>query len=305
MSPVLEGLAPVFCLIALGWAVRAGGIVTSAAFAAVNRFGYFVLYPAFLFLTITGAEIEFGDAATFLFSVVVGFGAMALLALATLSAFRRDGPGFTSVFQGVTRWNGFALLAAAPSLYGPRGAAYIAFVFGPIVLLVNVMCVAVLARWGQNGVSSRSALVGQIMANPLVLACAAGLIVRGAGGFSLPIITPTLNLLAPAAMPVALLCVGAGLDLAAARRGGGKLATASVLKLVAGPFVLWGAARVFGADPATAAIAAGLGATPTAAAAYTLARELGGNAELMAAIITVTTLASFVTMPLILGFLTP
>jgi predicted permease len=46
------------------------------------------------------------------------------------------------------------------------------------------------------------------------------------------------------------------------------------------------------------AVAVGIGATPTAAAAYTLAREMGGDVRIMAAIITATTVFSFITMPI-------
>ena len=59
-----------------------------------------------------------------------------------------------------------------------------------------------------------------------------------------------------------------------------------------------------GASPIAAAVAAGVGSTPTAAAGYTLSREMGGDARLMAAIITATTLLSFITMPIVIS-LTP
>jgi predicted permease len=81
MMSGVEGLAPMFALIALGWAARARGIVSAEAFAAVNRFGYFVLYPAFLFMTISGATIGFSDALPFLFGALAGFAAMAAIAL--------------------------------------------------------------------------------------------------------------------------------------------------------------------------------------------------------------------------------
>ena len=42
------------------------------------------------------------------------------------------------------------------------------------------------------------------------------------------------------------------------------------------------------------------GAAPTASSAYTLARQLGGDAPLMAAIVTIQTALSFLTLPLTL-----
>jgi predicted permease len=306
MTTILSALAPVFLLILIGWAARARGLVSMEAFGAVNRFGYFVLYPAFLFSTVAGAKVDAADAGPFVGAVLIGFLAMCGLALLFKPAFKPDqGPAFTSFFQAASRWNGFALLAAADSLFGPQGKGLLALAFGPIVLMVNVLCVAVLARWGANATTSKRAIFDQILANPLILACAAGLAWRLTGlDFSGPP-AETLKLLSNAAMPIALLCVGAGIDLKAARAGGAALAGGVGLKLLIAPVVLYGSALALGVGPLGAAVAAGIGSTPTAAAAYTLAREMGGDAKLMAAIVSVTTLASFLTMPLVLILTAP
>ncbi|MEJ0059709.1 MAG: hypothetical protein WDM79_09130 [Terricaulis sp.] len=123
MNSVVGELAPVFLLITLGWAVRAARIATPEAFGAVNRFAYFVLYPAFLFILSANADLSGPDSAPFVIGVLLGFVVMVALALAMRLIFRGDGPAYTSVFQGSVRWNGFVLLSAAPMLYGPAGPA--------------------------------------------------------------------------------------------------------------------------------------------------------------------------------------
>ena len=137
-----------------------------------------------------------------------------------------------------------------------------------------------------------------IVANPLILGCAAGLIAQAFHVRDLGPLSDVLNLLGQAAMPIAIICVGAGLDFKAVRAARVKVATASLFKLIIAPAVMWGAATLVGASPLAAAVAAGVGSTPTAAAGYTLAREMGGDPQLMAAIITATTLLSFFTMPI-------
>jgi predicted permease len=298
MPDVVAGLAPVFILIALGWAARAGRLATPEAFAAVNRFGYFVLYPAFLFTLISRADFAGQGAGPFLVGILAGVAAAIALALATRLVFRGDGPAFTSVFQGSVRWNGFVLLAAGLPIYGQAGLDLIGLAFGPLVLTINIVSVMVLARWGAAPATSWRAILDQIVANPLILSCAAGLAANAAGLRDLGALSYALDLLGDAAMPIALICVGAGLDFRALRAAGPQVATASALKLVVMPALLWGAATAFGADLLGAAVAAGLGATPTAAAGYTLAREMGGDARLIAAIITATTILSFITMPI-------
>ena len=68
-------------------------------------------------------------------------------------------------------------------------------------------------------------------------------------------------------------------------------------KMVVFPAVLVGLALWMELPP-TAAIVAGLfGAVPTAASGYTLARQMGGDAPLMATIITVQTALAFLSLP--------
>ncbi len=305
MTEILSALAPTFLLIALGYFVRAQRIASAEAMGQVNRFGYFVLYPAFLYTLISRAGFANADSGPFLFGVLLGVAALIFTTLALRFVFRGDGPAFTSLFQGAVRWNGFVVLAAAPSLYGQAGLDLIGLAFGPLVLTINVISVLVLARWGAAPAASWRAVFDQIIANPLILACGAGLAANFAGLRSLGPVTDALALLGPAAMPVALVCVGAGLDFNALRAAPSKLATAAVLKLAIAPALVWSAVSVCGASPLAAAVAAGLGATPTAAAAYTLSREMGGDAKLMAAIITATTALSFLTLPIVLIFTQP
>jgi len=299
VSNVVAELLPVFGLILIGWGVRASGIISSEGFGAVNRFGYFVLYPAFLFNLSSNADLGAGQAGRFILGLLLGFAVMFCIALALKPIFmRQDGPAFTSVLQGSVRWNGFVLLAAAPALYGAAGPHLIGIAFGPLVLVVNFLCVLVLARWGANGANSARAIIDQVLANPLILGCGAGLAAQLFHVHAAGAAATVINLLGAAAMPIAIVCVGSGLDFRAVRAARAKVAVASVCKLIIAPAVMYGAALLMGAPPQIAAVAAGVGSTPTAAAGYTLAREMGGDAELMAAIITATTLLSFITMPI-------
>src|SRR5688572_20719734 len=73
MAEVFGALLPTFILIALGFTARATQIATAEQFGMVNRFGYFILYPSFLFTLISGANFASGDAGGFLLGVVGGF----------------------------------------------------------------------------------------------------------------------------------------------------------------------------------------------------------------------------------------
>ncbi|HSR72536.1 MAG TPA: AEC family transporter, partial [Kiloniellales bacterium] len=87
------------------------------------------------------------------------------------------------------------------------------------------------------------------------------------------------------------------------RVGGATVAVAAGLKLLAVPALLAWVCQAFGVTGTAAFAAILFGATPSAPSAYILARQLGGDARLMASILTVQTLLAIVTLPLVLGLL--
>jgi hypothetical protein len=100
------------------------------------------------------------------------------------------------------------------------------------------------------------------------------------------------------------LCVGAGLELA--HLGRARLATVAtaVLKLLVFPAATALACRLFGIDALSAAAAVLFAAAPISASSYVLARQLGGDAAMIAGLITITTIAAVATMPVVLALLT-
>jgi len=70
-----------------------------------------------------------------------------------------------------------------------------------------------------------------------------------------------------------------------------------ILKLVLLPAVAATLAHRFGVAATDLAVTVTAASVPTSSAAYVLAKQMGGNAQLMAELITIQTLAAFLTMP--------
>ena len=70
------------------------------------------------------------------------------------------------------------------------------------------------------------------------------------------------------------------------------------------PVATWGFCRLFGVEGVSAATALLFTAAPISASSYVLARQLGGDAPLMAGLITLSTILAALTMPLALAVLT-
>lgn len=303
MTAVVEALAPVFLLVVVGWALRRTAFVPDGFWPPAEKLTYYVLFPALLVSSTAKADLSELDAVAVGGAMSGTVLAMSAAVLALRRAIAVGDPAFTSVFQGSVRVNTYVGLAAGASLFGAAGTTVMAVCVVAVVPLVNLVSVLVMTRFGEGGArGARAAAVG-VATNPLILAVLAGVALNVAGVHRIPVATPLMDILGAASLPLGLLAVGAGLDLPAARRGTSGLAWACALKLAAQPATAFALCSLAGAEGLPLAVAVLYAGLPTSASSYVMARQMGGDAELMAGIITVQTLLAALTMPAALGLL--
>ncbi len=296
---ILLALAPTGLLIGFGAALRRTNFLKPAFFADAERLSYFVLLPS-LFVhglaTADMSKVAIGRFALVLITSLLAGSAVLILVGRRLVA---NGPAFTSVFQGGIRFNNYVGLTAAIGLFGSAGVTLSALANAVIVPTVNVLCILVFAAFGD----ARPTLAGilrSVVTNPLILGCAIGGAFQASGLPLPPGIDASLKALGQAALPIGLICVGAALDLEAFRGGRRNALLAMAAKFLMLPLVTFTACVIFGLGGEAAIVALLFQALPTASSSYILARQLGGDAGLMAAIIAVETIIAAVTLPLTL-----
>lgn len=304
---MFNSLLPVFLVIMVGYGLRHVDFAPAEVWRGVERIVYFLLFPALLLHTLATANFS---------GVNIGPMGLALLAglfttLLLVTALRRTvgpsigmtGPAYSSVFQGSLRWNGFVGIAAVSALYDQNAVALAAVAIAVLVPTVNVLSVLILARHASDAPASLPLILKLLSRNPLILACAAGIILN-ATGIGLPgPLEPTVNILGRAALTLGLIAVGAGLDLHSARNAKTLVILTTLIKLMVLPTAIALYCVVFSVDPLPSEVAILCGTIPTASSSYILARQLGGDADLMASIITASTLSAMVTMPLMMWIL--
>lgn len=305
MLQTFLALVPIFLLIATGWAARAFWLREDGLWRPVEQLAYYLLIPAFVVHDLYNADLAslpFSRMVIALLGAVLIVAALLIALRPLLSRFLVLGDaGFTSVFQGSTRANFFITLAAAPILLPADGAALVIIAVAFFTVLVNVLSVLVLARWGTQGDANVAQLAKRLATNPFILAAAAGILLNVTGAPVPVVVDSAVGLIAGAGVPVALLTAGAGLRLASIGAHLPGILTASVAKLVVMPTVAVGLGLLLGLEASVLAMLVLFHSQPTATTSYVLARQMGGDHELMAAVLTSQTLLAILTVPAMLA----
>lgn len=307
MTSAVATLLPVFLVIAGGFALRRTGLLAEPQWAAIDRLCYFVLFPAFFFKEIAGADfsgLPVTSTAAAMALAIIAMSALLILAHRPLCAgLQMTGAQFSSFFQGVVRWHTFIAFAAVPLYFGEGRLALAALAAAVMTPLLNLICVPVIGHFANGGNFPLASALSAIIRNPFLLSSLAGVLWNLSGlGLALQI-EQTLDITSRGALGLALLSVGAALRIETFALSARAISAAAALKLIAMPALVALALMLFCVNGEAAGIAILCNAVPTGSGAYILARQLGGDAPLMATILTVEVIAAALTIPLVLAVL--
>lgn len=299
-SNILLSIAPIFILIIVGYGLRRGGFPSTEFWHLNNKLVYWVLIPALLFSKISTIPLSNDNFLGNTFVIYSGFGMAVLFALLSTKVLRLKGSASSSILQGSARHNSFIGLAVAERLFGADGLSQAALVTAVLIPITNIVIVTlmVLLIKGTEEKGVISSIQRDIIRNPLIIAVVVAVGLNILDITPIPVIDDLTDILGRAALPIMLLGVGANIrvrNMAAI----GLPAWASIAgKMIIFPGVTFLAAQYFGLPKTAALVVIIFSALPTAASSYTLARQMGGDAQLMASIITIQTALSFLSLPL-------
>ncbi len=294
----IELIVPLFLIIMVGYVFRKTRFVADTFVDDLNRIVFYVALPATLFVEtsdLPGVSIELAVAAAAMFVTIVVTAFMALLVSFRLQPMRR-GP----FVQGTYRSNlAYLGLPVVSTLLGAESLPIIAIGIAAGVMTNTVVSILVLRLFQHDaGTASIPQRLLDIAKNPLIVAIVIGLLFST---LSIPVpslAVDTLSLFSRVSLPLILLVVGFRLSF---RNIGGSLAAASasaLMKLTAMPLFMW--ALLTWVFPATALVRATmvlLVAMPTAVISQSFAEVFRADEQLAAAVVSVSTLAAAVTIP--------
>ena len=290
---------PVFLIIAAGYGLRLRGFIGDELNAGLSRLVFYVCAPALLFHST--AQHAFDPRGSVPALLAIG-GITACVSLGVYAFAGRQPRARRGVIaQACHRSNTvFIGLPIVMNAYGDAALPVVSVVIGFMVVVENLFAVLVLTLpqeghsvrdprlWGRTAV--------RIALNPLILACAAGVLYSTLGA-PLPVaLDRSLAFMGAPAAPLGLLCVGAGLEFRRLRNEVRGVAVVSLVRLIVHPALIYLALRRLGVEGIALGAPVLIMACPTAVVSYIMAREMEGDAPFAAALIIGTTTVSIVTL---------
>lgn len=287
---ILMGLLPSFLMVGLGGLVRKRLSVN--AWQGLDKLNFEILFPTLIFVAASSRPIAFGDIAG------IGPAVWAILTLGLCVSYlaRAFGPDrfvdFAGAWQTAWRFNTAMAFVAVATLSNPP-LGELAVAVGLAIPVANVFAVTALSR----GSGSLKATLVKVATNPFLIASVSGVIV-GLSGVTIPApIMAPLEMLAQAAIPVALISVGATMNWGALARLDRFSGIINATKLLVLPAVTLTACLILNVESAIAQTLVLFASMPTASAAHVLAAGFGADRELSATLVAQSTLLAAATLP--------
>lgn len=297
-------VAPVFALIAAGYASVLFRFVSEGAHKGISEFAFSIAIPALLFRTIVVSE--FPDVSPWRMWGAY-YGALALTWIAALlsSAFRRerreDGVVFAigSVYGNIVML-GIPLVLSALGNEAAGPMSLILSVNTPLLWLCGILQMELVSR---KRTGSPLAVIRPVLAdlarNPLMLAIGFGVIWRFTGLGLNPVVDKTVELLAQAGSPAALIALGITLFRFEVKGEMLSVVAMSALKLLAMPAVAFALAKLLNLPPIVTGVVVLFAAMPTGANAYIFAVQYQRLVNPVSGAVALGTLLAAVTLPVV------
>ena len=291
-----NAVLPMCLVMALGYGTRRLGWLRREEISTINKIAFRIFLPCLLYYNIYCSDLS-GSFDPLLMAYAVGgvlltFGLALGYTLLTEKLPERRGV----LIQGMFRSNYVIMgIPVATALLGADQLGTVSILIAVIVLLFNMLAVVVLEVFrGQKPKPLH--ILGQIAKNPLVIGSVLGILTLVAG-IRLPhILEQTIQSVSAIASPLQLFLLGAFFQFSGLKTYRRELVTVSIAKLIVSPGLFLGLGALLGFRGVAFVSLIGIFASPTAVNSFTMAQQMGGDAELAGDIVVTTSAASILTM---------
>ena len=291
-----NAVLPMCLVMALGYGTRRLGWIRREEISAINKIAFRIFLPCLLYYNVYCSDLS-GSFDPLLMAYAVGgvlltFGLSLGYTLLTEKLPERRGV----MIQGMFRSNYVIMgIPVATALLGADQLGTVSILIAVVVPLFNMLSVVVLEVFrGQKPKPLH--ILGQIAKNPLVIGSVLGILTLAAG-IRLPhILEQTIQNISAIASPLQLFLLGAFFQFSGLKTYRRELVTLSAAKLIVAPGLFLGLGALLGFRGVAFVSLIGVFASPTAVNSFTMAQQMGGDAELAGDIVVTTSAVSILTM---------
>lgn len=290
-STCLQAVLPIFVLMALGFLCQRIGVIKREDVAAMNKVAFNVFLTCTVFISVYSCDLASTfDPLLMAFCACMTLGSFAVATLYSRFFVPVENQRGVMV-QGIFRSNFIMVgMQLASGLAGQDGVAAMAMLCVVTVPLNNVLAVITLSLHGGQ-TSGWGATAISIAKNPLIIATLLGILLLVVG-IALPKpVTDIVRQMGNVSTPLMLFLLGAFFRFGSLKTYAWQLVAATVGRLVAVPAVVILLACLMGFSGVGMVALVSIFAASTANASFTMAQQMGGDAELAGDIVAVTSVA--------------
>ena len=286
---------PLLLLMSAGFLSRRIGLLNDSLVKGINQLIFKLFLPINLFMSVLGTPADTKiEGKEFLF-VFFGLIVLFLLFMLLVPRIEKDRAKVGVMIQGMGRANyAFFGIPLVKMLFPGQDTSLAALLVTVTVPVYNVMSVIALSAFNGNKVNIKKILLN-ILKNPLIIASLLGY-ACWLMKLQLPsFLNTTFSDMAKVATPLALFTLGGAITLQSAFRHKKQLIISVLGKLILSPILFLSLAVALGIrGVGLACVLISFGA-PTAVSSYPMAQQMGGDGELAAEIVAMTSTCSIVT----------
>ena len=293
----VNAVVPMFIIIGIGYFLGRKGMLDSSTIKKINKILFDVVAPLLLFSNLYGSNFRDAfDIKFILFLIAVQIG-LFIIFFVIFGIYKKDNPKECgAMIQGVCRSNILIMgIPLATNLLGEGNIALttvaIAF-FSPVQTICNIIA---LERY-RGGKVTVSSMIKSVIKNPFIIGTIVG-VIFSVFHITLPsMIYSPIKSLSSMFSPLALLTLGASLDLKSAKEKMKETIICTISKLVVYPAFSITLAALLGFRGDEIVTVLVLFGSSTAVMTFTMAQQMNSDSDLAGSIVVVSSFMSCFTI---------
>lgn len=292
----LNTVVPLFLLMMLGYFLKRIKLMPENILTQLNKLVFNVFLAASLFYNIYTTKLEDAWSTNAVVYIVVSVVLIFLLLLLIVPRFEKDKRKASVMIQSVYRSNIIVLgIPIVNELCGEGNGGLMSIIIALVIPMYNIISIFIFAFMGEDKPKISATLL-KIAKNPLIIGSLLGILFITTG-LKLPyILEKSVSSVASVSTPLALIVLGGFFDFKKLSGNVKQLVFSISARLVFVPLIFLGTAVLLGFRDSDLITMLATFCSPSAVTSFTMAKQMGADADLAAQTVVLGTLFSIATM---------